>query len=292
MKLTKINQLNESQLADLEQLKINCKKIDGGSPNLYTHLLVQPRALPTIALHYKKQQLIGFLNIYFFYENAVEVALLVAPQARRKGVAKQMLQDMLSFIQEYNYSKLIFSSPAHLNESWLPRHGLTYRHSEYYMERNNLNPLLEQYRPLVFRIATNEDIPQLCLLDEACFHKEHAELEARFHHILNDRNYQIVLAFHNNQLIGKSHIRWQKQGVTLSDIAIAPKLQGQGLGTALIAHCINYALGEGKPHLNLDVETHNQKALNLYTRLGFVTKNSCDYWEIDVSRLQKLLTRP
>lgn len=289
--LSTTNQLNENQFRDLEQLQAISRKIDGSSPNVYPHLLTQPRTLPTIALYYEKEQLIGFLSIYFFYDNAVEIALLVHPDARRKGIATQLLQSMLPLIQEYNYPKAIFSSPAHLNERWLPPLGFTHKHSEYYMERRNLNPLLDHQKKLAFRPATIKDIPQLCLLDEACFHKTHAELEPRFQHILSERHYQVVLAFEQECLIGKAHLRWQEHGATLSDIAVFPAKQGQGLGTALITHCINYALSEGKPNLSLDVETHNQKALELYTRLGFLTQNACDYWIIELMQLQKWINK-
>lgn len=285
--LSTTNQLNENQLKDLEQLTTLCKKTDGSIPNLYTHLLAQARILPTITLYYEKEQLTGFLSIYFFYDDAIEVTLLIHPEARRKGIAKQLLQSMLPLVEEHNYPKLIFSSPAHLNDRWLPNLGFTYQQSEYYMERHNLNPLLDHQKQLTFRTATIKDIPQLCFLDEACFQKTHGELEPRFQHILSDRHYQIMLAFDENNLVGKAHLRWQKQGATLSDIAVFPAKQGQGFGTALITYCINHALSEGKPHLSLDVETHNQKALELYTRLGFLTQNACDYWMIKVDQIKK-----
>ena len=285
----KTNQLNEEQLQELEQLTHISRKTDGSIPNLYTHLLVQARALPTIALHYEKEHLIGFLSIYFFYEDAVEIALLVHPQMRRKGIATQLLQSMLPMIQEHKYSKLIFSCPSQINDTWLSNLGFSYSHSEYYMERHNLSPLLDPHKQLTFRMATFEDISLLCALDEACFNKTFAELEPRFQHILNERNYEIILAYSNEELIGKAHLRWQEHGATLSDIAVFPAKQGQGLGTALITHCINYALSEGKPNLSLDVETHNQKALELYMRLGFLTQNACDYWTIETKQLEQLL---
>lgn len=200
-----------------------------------------------------------------------------------------MLHTILPLVKEHGFFKLVFSSPSHLNEQWIADLGFVYMHSEYYMERHDLNPLLDYKKNLTYRTATEQDIPLLCVLDEACFFKTQSELIPRFEHILSDRTYQIILAFEDNHLIGKAHIRWQKHGATLSDIAVLPVRQGKGLGTALISHCINYALSEGKPELNLDVETHNQKALNLYTRLGFLTQNSCEYWEIDLYTLQKLV---
>jgi GNAT superfamily N-acetyltransferase len=283
------NQINEQQLDDLKQLAEQCKQKDGSTPNLYTHILSQHRAFPASLLYYEHQVLIGFLSVYFFYDDAVEISLLVHPLHRKQGIAKQLLQSILPLVHFHNFMKLIFSTPTHLNNKWLLSSGYVYSHSEYYMERTELTPILEHNRSLTFRSATENDLSLLCALDEECFPQKHGDLPNRFEHILNSREYELVLAFHNDVLIGKAHIRWGIEGATLSDIAITPLQQGKGFGTALIAHCINYALSEGKPALNLDVETHNKRALNLYTRLGFVVHNACDYWSIDIARLHHLI---
>ncbi len=283
------NQITEQQLHDLKQLANLCKKKDGSSPNLYTHILTQPRAFPASLLYYEQEQLLAFLSVYFFYDDAVEISLLVHPSYRKQGIAKQLLQTILPLIQFQNYFKLIFSTPSSINNSLLLNNGYAYSHSEYYMERSDLAPILEHNRNLMFRIATIDDIPTLCGLDELCFPQKHGDLPDRFNHLLDNREYKILLAFNENTLIGKAHIRWEDKGTTLSDIAVHPKQQGKGYGTSLIAHCINHALSEGKPLLNLDVETHNKRALNLYTRLGFAVQNACDFWSIDIELLKPIL---
>lgn len=281
------NQLEAHQLKELEQLRALCKKADGSTPNLYPHILELPRAFPASLLYYKQKQLVAFLAAYFFYEDAVEISLLVHPLYRRRGIGKELIRTILPLIQSQNFHKLIFSSPAHLNNLWLTANGYSYMHSEYYMERDDLKPLLDYKKTLTFRTAISEDIPLLCAFDEACFPNKQVDAIERFQHLIDGREYQILLAYENNNPVGKAHLRWQPTGATLSDIAILPTHQGKGLGTTLIAHCINMALSEGKPHLNLDVETHNERALKLYTRLGFITENASDYWSIDLNKLLK-----
>lgn len=285
--LKKTNQLNAEQLKQLEQLRILCKTKDGSTPNLYTHILQQPRAFPSNLLYYEDKQLIGFLGAYFFYEDAVEVSVLIDPSYRRRKIGSELVQTIIPLIQSQNYHKLIFSSPAQLNNPWLAAHGFSYLHSEYYMEREDLNPLLEYNKSLTYRTATADDIALLCAFDSECFPDKQSDPTDRFQHLINGREYQIFLAYQNDRPIGKAHMRWLPHGATLSDIAILPSRQGQGLGTALITYCINLALSEGKPHLNLDVETHNDRALKLYTRLGFLTKNACDYWSIEIANMPK-----
>lgn len=282
-------QLNEQHLKDLEQLKAICKTVDGSIPNLFTHILSQRRTLPASVMIYDQNHLIGFLSVFFFYDDAVEIGLLVHPSARKRGIAKQLIQTILPLVQTHNFHTLIFSSPQNLNTHWLTALGFSYQHSEFYMERNELSPLLDYNNTLTFREATIKDLPMLCAIDDACFPKKESKPMDRFQQLLDDRNYQIFVAYHNNQPIGKAHIRWESQGATLSDISILPKLQGKGFGTVLIAFCINYALSEGKSLLSLDVETHNQRALNLYTRLGFLVQNACDYWTIEMTQLQSIM---
>lgn len=279
------HQLNEQQLQELQQLAQHCKKQDGSIPNLYTHILTQHRAFPSNIFYYEQQQLIGFLSVYFFYDEAVEVSVLVHPSFRKQGIAKALLHEVLPLIQAQNYSAVIFSTPEQLHNQWLPNRGYTYLHSEYYMERSDRSPILRYHQNLSYRIALTDDIPALCVLDKHCFPHKHGDLVERFQHIIDNREYCLILALHNSTLIGKAHLRWQEQGASLSDIAIIPEQQGKGFGTALITYCINYALSEGKPLLNLDVEAHNQKALNLYIKLGFATQNACDFWSISMDQL-------
>jgi ribosomal protein S18 acetylase RimI-like enzyme len=279
------DQLNEIQIKELEELLAVCKKTDGSTPNVYIHILTQARILPSSLLYYDKQQLIGFLSAYFFYDDAVEVGLLVQPSSRRQGIAKELIQTIKPLIEYQNLQKIIFSCPSHLNDQWLLTKGFSYLHSEFYMERDNKNPVLEYNKTLTFRTATMSDILTLCALDEVCFPNHHGNLIERFQHVLNAREHQVLVALKDNKPIGKAHLRWQDTDTTLSDIAILPAEQGKGYGTALIAHCINLALTEGKPFLNLDVETHNLKALELYTRLGFTIQNACDYWTINLDQL-------
>lgn len=279
------HQLDTEQLQHLERLKQHCQQHDSGSPNLYLHILTQYRAFPSTLLYYDQQELVGFLSVYFFYNDAVEVSLLIHPAYRHKGLATMLVKSILPLINKQGYNRLIFSSPIHLNDSWLQAHHYTYLHSEYHMERTARNPILEPHKTLSYRHAIIDDVPALCELDKQCFPQRQEDLVTHMQHVIDSREYLIILALYHDVLIGKAHIRWQQQRATLSDIAITPRQQGKGFGAMLIAHCVNFALSEGKSRIDLDVETHNKRALNLYTRLDFSIENACDFWSINSTQL-------
>ncbi len=275
-------------LKDLKNLAALCRLQDNSTPNLYLHILAQPRSVPASLFYYQEQQLLGFLAAYFFYEEAVELALLVHPNYRRQGIAKLLVQAILPLIEAQNYRGLIFSSPNGLNQECFLKQRYCYSHSEYQMKRRDLSPILERRHLLKFRQASLDDLDTLSALDGLCFPNKHPNLGDRFINLLNNKEYSLLLALDGEQAIGKIHIRWEADGASLSDIAVYPEAQGKGYGTALVSHSINHALQKGKPLLSLDVETHNEPSLNLYKRLGFFVDNACDFWRIDLERLKQV----
>jgi ribosomal protein S18 acetylase RimI-like enzyme len=56
----------------------------------------------------------------------------------------------------------------------------------------------------------------------------------------------------------------------IGHFAVSPSHQRKGLGTELLAHMQTLAALNGKTKLSLDVELHNQVAINFYLDSGFV----------------------
>ena len=226
------------------------------------------------------------LSIFFFYANACEVCVIVDPAYRKQGIAKQLIKTMLPLPLSKQIDTLLFSAPTLASAKWLTQFGFVYNNSEYHMERNSFEPIFVTKHALTFRKATEADIPTLYSIDNLCFSTDEDNMSGRFDNIIDDSNYTVFLAFHNGKAVGKAHLRWQTDDVILSDIAIIPSFQKQGLGSELLAYCINHALSAGKTKLALDVETSNQNALKLYTRNGFKTSNATDFWAIKTDKLR------
>jgi RimJ/RimL family protein N-acetyltransferase len=59
-------------------------------------------------------------------------------------------------------------------------------------------------------------------------------------------------------------------GVADLGMSVDAARRGQGIGSALLAECIRWARAEGLHKLALEVFPHNEPALALYRRFGFV----------------------
>ncbi|WP_131782100.1 GNAT family N-acetyltransferase [Legionella gresilensis] len=286
--LKRNSQLSTTQLDHVSKLAALCAIQDGGLPTLYHDILIKKRETESNVLLYENDKLIGFLALYFFYEHACEASLLIDPAHRNQGIATKLFTQIMSLLKQKNMNDVIISFPASAILPWLEVSGFNYHHSEYYMMRHSEESLLISKPRLSIRKATLADLTDLCAIDASCF-SVHQNMTERFTYLLNDINNTILLALKNKTPIGKAHIQWKPDIAHFSDIAVLPSYQRKGLGSELLAHCINEALSMGKTTIDLSVEASNQRALKLYQKYHFKVKDKQDYWAISVVKLQNLL---
>ena len=281
--------LNSLQLYQLNQLDELCQKVDKGAPALYRHILTEKRSSNNILLYYAKEQLIGFLSIYFFYHDAYEISVLVHPHHRRQKIATQLLQHILPRLIETRIQRLIFSSSASF--AWLAKQGFSLIKSEYYMERDEAMPGTLCASILTIRHATINDIPILVNIDRTCFAENETNLSYHFAQLLKNPYYSLLIAHHEGKAIGKVHLRKQDETLTfLSNLAILPSFQGQGFGHALLTYAIHEAFKQGNTKLALEVTTNPEsRAFNLYLRHGFKIILHYHYWTISLTQLRSLI---
>jgi len=284
--LTRNHQLSSKQLLELDELCAACKTHDGNNIAVYKHLLSQDRPRLCNILYYYQEQLIGFLSTFFFYEETCERAVMVRPDFRKQGIAAYMIKEILPLIHSENIKTLIFSAPHDINNETFQAKGFRYLHCEYLMQRQDTQPAMITNQQLVVRRATIADLAFLCAIDNMCFTIHQPDTPIYFQKLLYDPNYTLFVAELNGVPIGKTHLDHQPEHTRITDIAILPDYQGQGFGSAMLASCINYSLNAKQPNLNLNVETKNQQALKIYTRLGFLINNAYDFWTIPIEVLR------
>lgn len=281
-------QLSDQQLSDLDKLIDIAKKHDGGAPAVYKHLLVLSRDTPSNFLYYTPAigthppQLMGFLSLYFFYQDSCEVGLLVHPEARHQGIAKQLLKEALSLCNIKKIKQLIFSTPPNHRTPLLDKMQATFHHSEYHLVRNSKTAEALSAAKLSIRHAKAADIPLLCKLDKACFETDDHDMQDRFQIVLSDPSYTLLVAELGTEMIGKLHLRFDNQEVELSDFCVFPAFQHQGLGSEFLSHAIKYLHDQNKHRIALDVEAKSAPILKLYTKHGFEITATIDFYLVSM----------
>lgn len=280
------HQLTAEHFDQLDALALRCRRQDGSSIPIYSHSLAQQRHLPCNVLYYHHRQLVGFLSVFFFYDNACEWTLMVDPAFRRRHIAAQLIATILPVIESKMVEHVICPSPKGQNDAWLSARGFVYQNSEMRMQWNRSTLPLNQSADLTFCQATDEVlIPELVGIDVACFHSEKREVELTYMRLIHDETYTLWIVCKNHQVIGKAHVHREISQVVISDIAILPDYQGHGYGQALVAYCLDDIRSTTTLPLCLDVDADNLNAVHIYEKLGFKSMNTCDRWMIAVQKL-------
>ncbi|HEY5715569.1 MAG TPA: ribosomal protein S18-alanine N-acetyltransferase [Psychromonas sp.] len=84
------------------------------------------------------------------------------------------------------------------------------------------------------------------------------------------KRYFSHLLLTDNQVVGYFVASSVAGEVTLMNVAIAPEVQGQGLGALLLTFLQDYSRANNEEQIWLEVRASNINALKLYRKLGFV----------------------
>lgn len=276
--ITRTHQMSWKQVGDLEDLMARCRQVDHNTIPIYRHLIDKRHTLPCNILAYHDQKLIGYLRTFFFYATACEVALMVDPAHRRKGIGRSLLQEVLPIVQEEHMEYLIFSTPKGLHQDWFTNLGLSRHGAERQMQYDPQKPVSITFKPAQIRLATLKDIPDLVELDNICFPNKKPDPVEVFRNLLITSNCALFVLLQDKRIVGKAHVFKESDRARITDIGVFPEYRGRGLASTLIKYCINHALINNKPKIVLDVEITNESALKLYDGLGFQITNAHDYW--------------
>lgn len=284
------HQLSPQQLKAVQNLRESCKAQDGNDLPLYEYILEKQRAFIGDFLVYQNEKLIGFLGVFFFYHDACEIVILVHPEMRRMGIAKNLIAISRELIESREVRDVIISSPADVFRAYFLQKNYLYLYREYRMQWLPTSiPLLEVPIPdLTFNLATETNLEDLAILDEQCFNTLKSDAINRYQEILTNKSYVIIVVQKNNQVIGKIHFHFRESSLQLSDLAILPSWQKKGIGKSLLLYGLrNVAYSNNLP-VYLEVNIKNEHALELYIQTGFTIINACDYWRISVKQFLQI----
>ena len=79
-----------------------------------------------------------------------------------------------------------------------------------------------------------------------------------------------IVAVAADGLVGSLHVEANRHGVGELGMTVARPWRGRGVGSALLASAIEKARNEGLHKLSLEVFPHNEAAIALYHKFGFV----------------------
>jgi RimJ/RimL family protein N-acetyltransferase len=81
---------------------------------------------------------------------------------------------------------------------------------------------------------------------------------------------ETIVAVANGEVVGSLYLEASRHGFGEIGMLVARSWRGRGVGSTLLAAAIEKARADGLHKLSLEVFPHNEAALRLYRRFGFV----------------------
>ena len=259
-------------IADLERRVVAA---DGGRLKLEWNSLRQRGGQDVEdVLWWDGERLLGFLGIYTHGAPTIELAGMVDPAARRRGIGTALLDAGLQVCQERDHDAvlLVVPRPSIAGRALAQRRGGVLEHSEHALRLVGDPVEVPADDRVTIRAATAADQPAVRELLRRGFGKDEPEAAAP--------DPDTLLVERDGQPVGTVRLTPEAEGAGVYGFVIDPDFQGRGIGRDVLHRLCRMARADGATAVQLDVATDNDRALNLYTSLGFRPVITEDYYAL------------
>jgi ribosomal protein S18 acetylase RimI-like enzyme len=283
--------LHEKELKEIKELSLLCNEADGIRLKLNWDMLRERRPEQNNDfLYYKNGVLAGFLGMYSFNSNEMEISGMVHPDYRRLGIFQELTGAAVEACRRRSIPKLILicSRSSVSGRAFLDALGSTYSFSEYRMDmlERLAGAQMSAFKQAAagdirLRKAKHSDIELLIQLNMSGFSM--SEQDAREYVIasLEGKGETTYIAGLWEMPIGKISVQLSDVSGFIYGFCVQPEYRGKGHGSQIFARTI-LSIREQEPDipLVLEVAVDNEKALGLYQSCGFKEVVAYDYYEL------------
>lgn len=269
--------LSPDALASLAQLEAAAIATDGGRLKLeWGALSNRPAAEVHDLLWWVDDELVGFAGLYAFGSTTPEVTGMVHPAHRRRGIATALFDAMVRLCGERGDGRFLLVTPRssdaarHLATS----HGGTFDHSEHALALQGTVADGPSDASIALRSAVSGDAEEVQRLVTAAFGHSLGPID------LESPAEPTMVAERDGAIIATLRVHHTQEGWGVYGFAVDPPWQGQGIGRDLLRRVCRDAHDAGVARVHLEVSVENDRALGLYTSLGFAHEATEDYYAI------------
>ena len=278
------NQLTDKERKEAKVLIASCQSNDHTfrEPYLSNMLNFDPN-MPAFFLYYQEGKLLGLLTVYADNED-VEVAILVAPDYRRKGIAKSLFDKFQKETASYPIQSVTFQServfldnhPDFISHWGLVEDAAT----ETWLGRERIPYARDSRSDIKVLIADTSYLEEIAQLHHQAFSDAEETLEVSRRYIaeaLKDSNSLLYILLKEGQVIGLCTVDLSGNSNYLYGLAVAEAYRGQGYGSYLAKSVVNHLIAQNDKSFQIAVEDDNVGAKHLYEKIGFVKQTQVVY---------------
>ena len=236
-------------------------------------------------LVYDHDLLIGYLGIVYFNQGEPEISAIIHPNYRNKGIFTKLLNDADKELKRRGFDQYLLLCDCYSKHGmrWIGSRNLEEDHIEYEMIRETKLKLSPLEHDLKLILAKNKDLDTLLRLDQTekadtkPYHPDNYPKAAR------KRRFFMYLVKHKEKTIGKITIEYHRRKAWIFGFVMDPINQEQHFGEDALKLAIKKLRRRFVKYTYLQVDSINNKAVNLYRKIGFTDIYSMVYYKRKIS---------
>lgn len=273
--------LAETTLDAIAALEARSLSVDGGRLKLeWGTLRTRPSNERNDLLWWDDGVLAGFVGRYAFGGVTPEATGMVDPARRGQGIGGSLLEALQSLCAERGDERILLVTPRSsvAAKALAIRRGGKFHHAEHALVLTTLGDERSTDPDIELRKAEPNDAAIVQELLKTGFGTDGTPTN------LGDPSEPTLVAERAGQPIATLRVAVDANDARgIYGFVVDPAVQGRGIGRELLRRVCRQALADGAPYVHLEVEVDNDRALALYTSVGFVLETTEDYYELPVA---------
>ncbi len=282
--------VTDADAAEMQKLLEICNTYE----NL--HIRYSPRDVGTLSdlpdfLYYEQGQLVGRLMLDSFDPKEKELLGMVHPDYRRKGIFSTLLAAARETCAVHGVQRLVFvverDSPS--GQGFVASVGAQYDFSEYEMVLDTFHDRMTFDERLNYRKANDNDLDLLVSIMMDSFGDPEESVRPRVEWLLRDTHARLYVATFGEaslgckEPVGCLRLDESKDGIGIYGFGVRPEYRGRGYGRQMLEETIRELRQHSQKQITLEVDTDNENAFGLYRSVGFTTRTTYDYYNLEIA---------
>ena len=285
MEIKAEKKLTIAKISEIQELYERCNNNDSTKYSFDENSDFQKDNEINNFLLYEKNKLDAIINIFAPTKKEAEITALTLPSERKKGYFNELIKCLIKELNKREIRSILYvcDNKSIVGKEVINNHiGAEYEFSEYLMKHKKSNEIKIENNNIKIELAKEIDLERYIEINNRAFNNENEETQEIIKEIFNSKKRILYGIIYKKEIIGMIGIYEEEKRNYIYGFCIEPKYQKKGIGKYVLNEIVQVCMSKNNKEIELEVQTQNENALNVYKNVGFEIETEFKYYRKNI----------